>query len=72
MMLQILFIWLRTGTSGGLLRTHKTWEISSPFERLLASQKGLCSMELVKLSQSLGTVLLLASRSAYSGLFVRS
>jgi hypothetical protein len=47
-------IWLRKGTCGGLLWKrywtsgfHKMRGISWPSEELLASQEGLCSMELV-------------------------
>jgi len=50
----IEFIWLRTGTSVGLLWSqqwaswfHKRQEISCPSKRLSASQEGLCYMELV-------------------------
>jgi hypothetical protein len=47
-------IWLRIGTGGGLLcirwwtfRFHKMRGISWVAEDILASQEGLCSMELV-------------------------
>jgi hypothetical protein len=51
------FIWLRIGTGGGLLWVrestfgfHKTRGISWLAEDLLASQEGLCSIELVSLA----------------------
>jgi hypothetical protein len=47
-------IWLRTGTGGGCLRLqswtfrfHKMQGVSWLVEDLLASQEGLCSVELV-------------------------
>jgi hypothetical protein len=49
------FIWLRIGTNDGLSLENgnessdsiKRWEISCLHELLLASQEGICSMELV-------------------------
>jgi len=48
------FIWLRIGPGGGVLQTrngtfgfHIMWGISRLSEDLLASQEGLCSMEVV-------------------------
>jgi hypothetical protein len=53
-------MWLRKGTGGGHLRTrqstfatHQMRGISCLSEGLLASQEGLCSMELVTLEQRL-------------------
>jgi hypothetical protein len=48
------FIWLMIGTNGRLLWTgkwsfglHRMWGITGVAEELLASQEGLCSLELV-------------------------
>ena len=44
-------IWI--GTGGGILWTfgfHKMWGVSGLTQELLASQKSLCAVELVKLS----------------------
>ena len=55
-----MYIWLRTGTRGGTCKhdnkpsvSIKCGRISWPAEELLASQEGLCSMELVYLYMSL-------------------